>query len=229
LKDTIYFWRLPITYTINLGGKHSMNCFRLCQNVAAITEEQINYLGVKYLFYSKFILLVCKEYKYAYDKLWSWERDPVSRGSGVVILGQPEIGRYLSPTTVSFTNICHSTPNPGKSCFLYYLLFHLLNEKKTVAFQVGEVFILFQDTGIQRCGTTSTDRLIIPSGTWALTDSCTGFEKPCNAFLNAPLGHAWIVQTTSPSENKYAQWQQEQNAKTFWMQVFPLDELNALG
>jgi hypothetical protein len=76
----------------------------------------------------------------------------------------------------------------------------------------------------------SLEGQIIPHGTWALTDSQTMFEKPCAPFLAAcRAGNAWIVQTTSPSQDKWVSWREAQTAKTYWMDVFPLDELTALG
>ncbi|KAI9463713.1 hypothetical protein BJY52DRAFT_1184710 [Lactarius psammicola] len=180
-----------------------------CNDFKYIAKEQIHSLGIRDLNYRADVLLVRKEYKDAYEELRSWERNPLDRGGGAVVLGHPGI---------------------GKTCFLYYLLFRLLSERKTVAFQVGEDFVLFQDTGIQRCRTTSSNGLAISSGTWALTDSEAGFERPCDAFLKAcAAGRAWVVQTTSPSRIKYGTWSKEQDATLFWMQVFPSDELIALG
>ena len=122
------------------------------------------------------------------------------------------------------------TPNPGKSCFLYYLLFHLLSMGKSVAFQVGDKFLLFQDTGVRLCDITFSNGQIIPDGTWALADSHRHFDEPCDAFLNAcKSGRAWVVQTTPPLEDKWRSWQKEYGADMYWMDVVTLDQLNALG
>ncbi|KAH8986944.1 hypothetical protein EDB86DRAFT_2832479 [Lactarius hatsudake] len=57
-----------------------------------------------------------------------------------------------------------------------------------------------------------------------------GFDQPCEAFLTAQrVNGAWIVQTTSPSMKKWSSWHKEYNAVTYWMDVFSLDELEALG
>ena len=102
--------------------------------------------------------------------------------------------------------------------------------KKSVAFQVGDKFLLFQDTGVRLCDITFSSGLIIPNGTWALADSRTGFEMPCAAFLNAcKSGRAWVVQTTPPFEDKWRLWEEEYVADIYWMDVVTLDELNALG
>ena len=102
--------------------------------------------------------------------------------------------------------------------------------KKSVAFQVGDKFLLFQDTGVRLCDTSSPSGLVIPGGTWALADYHTVFEKPCAAFLNAcKSGRAWVVQTTPPFEDKLRLWEEEYSADIYWMDVVTLDELSAFG
>ncbi|KAH9071569.1 hypothetical protein EDB83DRAFT_257774 [Lactarius deliciosus] len=181
-----------------------------CENIKYMTEEQICDLGFRRcLGYDEVVLLVRKEYEYAYGQLRSYEGDSKTKGGGVVVLGQPGI---------------------GKTCFLYYTLFCLLSEKKQVAFQRGRHFVFFTGTGVEICGYTHINGIAIPSGTWALTDSCPGFERPCEAFFEASgAGRAWIVQTTSPSARNYSSWQKKRKAVLFWMQVFPLNELKALA
>ena len=102
--------------------------------------------------------------------------------------------------------------------------------KKSVAFQVDDKFLLFQDTGVRLCDTTSYSGQIIPDGTCALADSHHRFEEPCDAFLNAcRSGRTWVVQATSPLEDKRRLWEKECGADMYWMDVVTLDELNALG
>ncbi|KAH9064626.1 hypothetical protein EDB87DRAFT_1598434 [Lactarius vividus] len=177
-------------------------------NFQFLSEEQIDYLGLRaHFLYDEAVLLVRKEYKIAYPILQSYKKTP--RSGGVVVTGQPGI---------------------GKTCFLYYLLFCLLSARDAVAFQVNENFILFQDSGVRIFGTTSIYAHRIPKGTWVLTDSCTGFEQPCPAFIAASKGrNAWIVQTTSPNPGSWERWHKERTAHKYWMDVFPLNELNALG
>lgn len=77
---------------------------------------------------------------------------------------------------------------------------------------------------------TSLNTHIIPHGVWALTSSYAGYEKLCDTFLTASTAkNAWVVQTTSPSQKKYAWWRTEHTVYIYWMDVFSLDELNALG
>ncbi|KAH9071614.1 hypothetical protein EDB83DRAFT_260484 [Lactarius deliciosus] len=180
------------------------------ENIKYMTEELICSLGLReFLGYDEVVLLIREEYEYAYGQLRSYEGDPKTKGGGVVVLGQPGI---------------------GKTCFLYYTLFCLLSENKQVAFQMGLDLVLFTGTGVDICGCTRTSGVAIPSGTWALTDSCPGFEQPCAAFFEASgAGRAWIVQTTSPSTRNYSSWQKKRKAVLFWMQVFPLNELMALA
>jgi hypothetical protein len=119
-------------------------------------------------------------------------------------------------------------PNLGKTCFLYYLLLRLLSNKLRVAFQVNKKYILFQDTGILLLDHDSW--YPIESGTWALTDAHDGYWQPFEAFKDAcALGNVWIVQTTSPSTEKWGMWSKELQATVHWMEVYSLDEMMALG
>ncbi len=196
-----------------------------------LNEERINSLGLKTLDYNEVVLLVREEYEVAYNYLRLCEGNPDSRGGGMVVTGQPGIGLHLPPTTVSFANNRYLISNPGKTCFLYYLLFRLLGVRKTVALQVRDNFVLFQGTGVHlEYDMGSAGGHGIPSGAWALTDSHSGFKEPCPPFLTAQRANgAWVVQTTSPSKDKWATWRKEYTADLYWMDVFSLDELKALG
>ncbi|KAF8260034.1 hypothetical protein EI94DRAFT_1749735 [Lactarius quietus] len=180
-------------------------------NLKYLSKEHINSLKLKHLSYGDSVLLVREEYEVTYRYLQSCadEVDPRRRRSGMIVTGHPGI---------------------GKSCFLYYLLFRLLSMRKNVAFQVDDQFLFFEDTGVQICNIASSTGHAIPDGTWTLTDSHTGFEKPCGAFLTAcGSRRTWLVQTTAPSEDNWRTWKKEYRADIYWMDVITLDELNALG
>ena len=116
--------------------------------------------------------LVCTEYEAIYNKLLV-ENVSCDGVGGVVVTGQPGIGMCLSPA-VSFLNV---NPVPRESCFLFYLLFCLLNSRKVVAFQVDERFLLFEDTGILLYDASVGGMgCLILAGTWALTDSHSGLH-----------------------------------------------------
>ncbi len=120
--------------------------------------------------------------------------------------------------------------NPGKSCFLYYLLLCLLQEQRTVALQLRNIFVLFEPSGVQIFDANFLYGYNIPNGTWALTDSHASSPIPCSAFLAAcDSDNAWIVQSTSPSADMWRGWSEEHDAHIYWMEVFPLEELIALG
>ena len=100
-----------------------------------------------------------------------------------------------------------------------------------MAFQVNEQFVLFKDTGVllYDASVGGAGRLI-PNGTWALTDSRVKYRKPCRAFLNAYRSRtAWIVQTTSLSEDGWARWRKERSSSIYYMDVFSEGELLALA
>ncbi|KAH8990815.1 hypothetical protein EDB92DRAFT_1816611 [Lactarius akahatsu] len=146
-----------------------------------LKKGQIDSLGLAALLYNESALLIRKEYKVIHDDLRSYERDPTRRGGGVVVTGQPGI---------------------GKSCFLYYLLLRLLGTRTPVAFQVERKFVLFQETGVQMCGCEADNGRIIPSRAWALADSHPGFDQP---YELKALGEILGLDTQSLRDN-YNSW-----------------------
>lgn len=175
-----------------------------------LTTQKIVDLGLKALSYKAKFLLVRKEFEIAHKELEGFNAPPNESG-GVVVTGQPGI---------------------GKTCFLYYLLLQLLCEKKTVAFQVNNHFVLFQEAGVHfaRNSSGSEDAgIAIPHETWVLTDSHTDYAQPCKAFVTASENGAWIVQTTAPSSKNWRRWHTDQEAYTYWMDVSSFDELSVLG
>jgi hypothetical protein len=204
-------------------GKDLENILQNCGNFKYLAEEQIDSLKLDKLLYNGVVLLARKEYEVAYHDLCSYKknRDTPNTG-GVIVTGQSGIGMHLSPSAVSFANNCHPT---GKTCFIYYLLFRLLCDKQLVAFQVEDVFVFFQDRGVRLSyGEMSPPQL--PDGTWALSDSRIRFKQPCSAFMTRGV---WVVQTTYPSPDRWKAMQKEQCAFRYWMDVFSLDEMLALG
>ncbi|KAH9030506.1 hypothetical protein EDB85DRAFT_2146652 [Lactarius pseudohatsudake] len=95
LKDPEKFWKPPTSCTIKFGGK---GIEKLLQHVPDhgefqyLKKGQIDSLGLSALLYDESALLIRKEYKAIHDDLRSYERDPTSRGGGVVVTGQPGIG-----------------------------------------------------------------------------------------------------------------------------------------
>ena len=93
-------------------------------------------------------------------------------------------------------------------------------------------FLLFQDTGVRICSFDASNGSIMPDRTWALSDSHPGpvFGPPCEAFLTAYRpSRAWVIQAASPGEARWKGWSKEHGAKMYWMDVFTVDEMNALG
>jgi hypothetical protein len=192
-----------------------------------LPEEHINSLKLKRLSFDESVLLVREEYEVAFTHLQSCEEiKGQSRRRGMVVTGQPGIGMHLSQAVSD--SLIIATHYPGKTCFLYYLLFRLLSMRKNVAFQLNDQFLLFQDTGVQIYD--AFDDPCMPDGTWALTDSHTSFDTPCPAFFTGCLSsRPWVVQTTPPVEDNWRSWSKHHSAGIYWMDVVALDELNALG
>jgi len=186
-----------------------------------LTEEKVNSLYLGTLGYPGKALLIRPEYEAMYNELLSSNRECHGVG-GVVVTGQPGIGMCLSPA-VSFLNV---NQVQGKTCFLYYLLFRLLNSEKTVALQVNDRFVLFEDTGVLLYDASNS---LIPNGTWMLTDSHVKYHDPCGAFLHAhTIRTGWMVQTTS-LVTRWVEWQKEHISPVYYMDVFSEDELLALA
>ncbi len=100
-----------------------------------------------------------------------------------------------------------------------------------MAFQVNEQFVLFKDTGVLLYDASDGDMgHLMPVGTWALTDSRSKYRTPCGAFIGAlTVRRAWIVQATSPLEDRWKGWQKVHHSSIYYMDVFSEDELLALA
>jgi hypothetical protein len=118
----------------------------------------------------------------------------------------------------------------GKTIFLFYLLFRRLSAGLPTALQVfDDRFFLFTETGASEHGLLAKNALHLPNGTWALADSSEFIEKPCSAFLAAPLKNVWVIQATSPKRSRWREWSKQRDAKMYVMDWFYSDELGTLG
>ncbi|KAH9074236.1 hypothetical protein EDB83DRAFT_1946033 [Lactarius deliciosus] len=152
-------------------------------------------------------LLVRQEYDVAWGDFDYDTAKSKGRG-GVIVTGQPGI---------------------GKTCFLYYLLFRLLSEGTPVSLQLAPYVLVFRDDGVYRHSQESEPDYL-PTGTWALSDAGHLDEKPCTAYKGAAGRQiAWIIQTTSPSEDRWRQWKKQYTAVVFVMKGFSAEEITALG
>ncbi|KAF8485949.1 hypothetical protein DFH94DRAFT_709173 [Russula ochroleuca] len=154
-------------------------------------------------------LLVRPEYKVALESdAFNYEISTKGGCGGISVTGQPGI---------------------GKSCFLYYLLFRLLSEKKSVAFQLPTQFLVFKEDGVYAHRLDANSK-VIPKETWALSDSNNRTQTPCGAFLDAVVqSRAWIIQTTSPAPERWKQWHKYQDGELYVMKYFSKEEIRALG
>ncbi|KAH9000664.1 hypothetical protein EDB86DRAFT_3075130 [Lactarius hatsudake] len=117
-----------------------------------------------------------------------------------------------------------------KSSFLYYLLLRLLSEGKPIALQLSKHFLIFQGAGTEIYPNELADPTVVPKGTWALSDSNDRAKQPCTMFLDAAEQHiSWIVQTTSPLEERWRDWAKRHLADMFVMSHFSIDEIKMLN
>ncbi|KAH9000063.1 hypothetical protein EDB92DRAFT_1789962, partial [Lactarius akahatsu] len=152
-------------------------------------------------------LLVRPEYDVAFDVLEEDHRT-VEECGGVVVTGQPGI---------------------GKTCFLYYLLFRRLSERRPVALEQPDFFILFHEGGIYRYPLRADTRYL-PEGTWVLSDSNDEAPQPCSTFKNAAkLRTVWLIQTASPLKKRWEDWVKYCDADMFVMNHVSIEEITALS
>jgi hypothetical protein len=103
-----------------------------------------------------------------------------------------------------------------------------LGEKKPVALQQSKCIFIFQDHGVDRYP-LDVDPDVFPEDTWALCDSNRQNPHPCSAFLEAAQQlQAWIVQTTSPMEERWKGWFKHRAADLFIMNCYSFNEIRAL-
>ncbi|KAI9433099.1 hypothetical protein BJY52DRAFT_842838 [Lactarius psammicola] len=100
---------------------------------------------------------------------------------------------------------------------------------RPVALELSHRILVFQDIGVYSLPLTADpDRF--PEGTWALSDSNAITKQPCDAFLDAAgWQKAWIIQTTSPMEERWKMWSKYSKAHVFVMKYISIDEITALS
>jgi hypothetical protein len=172
-------------------------------------------------------LLVRPEYDAALKmETFDYEKAKNQNCGGVIVTGQPGIGAL----SLLFIENRFLNANTGKSCFLYYVLFRRLCEKKPVALELSDHYLVFQDDGVYIHPLAADPYNRLPDETWALSDSGAKDNQPCNAFLNAAEWQvAWVIQTTSPRDSAWKAWKRHYFAKTFVMDYFSINEITALG
>ena len=171
-------------------------------------------------------LLIRPEYDAALD-MPTFDREQAIRDQdcGVIVGGLPGIGTFSLPIIKQLP----LNANPGKSIFLYYLLFRLLSGKIPVAFEIDQTFVVFQDEGVSEYF-LNVDGNLLPPNSWALSDSSATKKQPCTPFLKAArMRRTWIIQATSPSPERWKSWKKDYNATLFVMEPFSIDEMTALG
>ena len=143
------------------------------------------------------------------------------------------LGLVCSPSSCSYHHL--EMTNLGKSCFLYYALFHCLCNQKSTAFQVSgyHLFVVFEASGVKVYDARIPSPNLIPEGSWALADTDDfnpNHTMPCNAFLMAcSLRQACVIQASSPNESLYQPWTKKRIVIEYFMDSFSKAELITLG
>jgi hypothetical protein len=169
-------------------------------------------------------LLVRPEYKNALES-FDYDAAIERQCGGVVVTGQPGVGKLLLIIGARPINL---TSDSGKTCFLYYLLLHLLSQEIPVALQLHlSTILVFYDCGVDK-HRPETDTF--PSGTWAIFRSNKSTEQPCASFRAASMqDRAWIVQTAAPLENRWIKWLRHDYVDIFVMDHTSIKEIAVIG
>ncbi|KAH9066290.1 hypothetical protein EDB87DRAFT_703940 [Lactarius vividus] len=173
-----------------------------------VPKKHMDSLGMTMLDYpDEHGLLVRPEYDVAWD-MSDYNTARKKGQGGVVVTGQPGV---------------------GITCFLYYLLFRLLSKGTPVSLQRSSDILVFRDDGVYRHPLNAAPDYL-PKGTWALSDSGHQAKQPCDVFMGAAKRYAtWIIQTTSPLEERWRDWAKQLTAVMFVMNRFSAAEITALG
>ncbi|KAH9031310.1 hypothetical protein EDB85DRAFT_1959196 [Lactarius pseudohatsudake] len=173
-----------------------------------VPKTRIDHLKMRELGYNEISgLLVRPEYDVAFSMLKK-DHETARYCGGAVVTGQPGI---------------------GKTCFLYYLLFRRLSERKPVALEQFDFFILFHEGGVYRYP-LNADPEYLPDGTWALSDGDDEPYQPCSVFQTASERRtAWVIQTTSQAEERWRRWKKYSGADVLVMNHVSIEEITALS
>ena len=92
------------------------------------------------------------------------------------------------------------------------------------------MFLIFRQDGVEMHRVNSLGLFFrSEERPWVLSDSSETNRYPCNPFQAASrMGHAWIVQATSPATTRYDRLRKECNAGLFVMNCFTREESRAL-
>ncbi|KAK7690867.1 hypothetical protein QCA50_005969 [Cerrena zonata] len=157
-------------------------------------------------------LLIRQEYIESYNALVKDASDPSAIGT--VVTGQSGIGKTL---------------------FLFYVLVMRLQARQPVAIETDQSeYFVFTEAGvsIEPKGNSLVDilrRWTSSTQVWALSNSSIDLDQPSSGFRRARSLGAYLIQATSPCVHRWKQWLKEYGARMFVMDLWPEDELFALG
>ncbi|PBL03038.1 hypothetical protein ARMGADRAFT_1069607 [Armillaria gallica] len=150
-------------------------------------------------------LIVRKEYVYLFERLLNFSRTPGAITHGVVVTGQPGI---------------------GKSIFLLYVLLHLLQDRRDFILHLdAETYAVCKDGPFTaEPSHFYSPKILVPAGTWALIDSQPSQKEPPPFWLTRHCSILPIF-TTSPDKQRYDNWMKSRSAVTFVMDPWSDEEM----
>ena len=210
-------WKLPLNPRLKDISDRSGKVLKY------VPATHIRDLGLRHLGFPEDVLLIRHEYISALEELTSRSSDQ-ARGDGVYVTGHPGIGMAWSLYATVFS---HHHPDPGKSCFLFYVLLVRLSGGQPTALQTSEnTFVVFKVTGAEVRDVSARGPDVIPPGAWALSHSTS---TPRDTFLGASGLGSWIVQATPPLNLRWHEWDEQCSMTKYVLDYFSSDELCTLG
>ncbi|KAF8554873.1 hypothetical protein OG21DRAFT_1484324 [Imleria badia] len=118
---------------------------------------------------------------------------------------------------------------PRKTLFLAFVLVKHLGQRRTVAWQDtggNSFYVLLRDTATFYSFADSTP-LYDYEPLWALSDSNAGVQSPASIFYRS--SYIRTIQTTSPTENRWKQWNKQGGAECYVMDIWSGKEIADLA
>jgi hypothetical protein len=146
------------------------------------------------------------------------------RSKGIVVTGQPGIGKY--PIWVDIEQYIDTVFTVGKTVFLHYVLIDRILNGLVTAYQIDSkrAFLFLGPNHVRKI---SADEILDPEvydRAWALVDSNANLDSPREEFVNM-FSKFFVVNTSSPQPQRWKSWKKYQSASLTVMRPWSWKEM----